>query len=154
MATAIARCKSISMRRQFQLEAYSCLRRALKHKYIEPSALSLNGSHPCIFCEVPTEVIWQTWRGDAARRVKFPARCLPSLFGLSAGACSLSPVCVCECERARNDKSESNSAITGSEGERRESVKQLGPCLDGDRPCLRPSLAQCEPHQGSNYDRS
>jgi hypothetical protein len=83
------------------LEAYSCLRRALKHKYIESQERPFTKREPPLYilrgADANRGYLANLARRRRARRVKFPARCLPSLFGLSAGACllALSPVCVC-----------------------------------------------------------
>lgn len=104
----------------------------------------------CIFCERCRGCLANLARRRRSSNASNSQPCLPSLFGLSTPGALLSHVC------ARNDKSESNSAITPSQPERvnAASVKQFRAPF-GWGACLRPSLylAQCEPHQGSNYDR-
>jgi hypothetical protein len=97
------------------LEAYSCLRRALKHKYIESQ------ERPFTKREPPLYILRGADRGylaNLARRRRAPRQIPSPLFAqfvwiVGGRLLALSCVCVCECERARNDKSESNSAITG-----------------------------------------
>lgn len=84
-----------------------CLQLALKHKYIEPKALSLNGSRTLVYFARGAELIWQTWRTEETPR-QIPSPMFAQCVWIAGAR-------VCECERARNDKSESNSAITTSE---------------------------------------